>query len=583
MQGVCQTNFGIRSVADYWLDGKHRGFKINGKKLLIKGAGWTDDLLLMDSHEKLEAQIKYVRHMNLNCVRLEGFWGGTDQKLYDLCDSYGILIMAGWSCHWEHEIHMGVPVDERFGGVYKPEHIEHVANAWKDQITWLRNHPSIFVWTVASDKVPITSLEERYIKIFNQYDNTRPYLNSTGGVGSDQHVIGSEDVISEISGSSGVKMLGPYDYTAPVYWYTDNDFGGAYGFNTETGPGAQIPELRSIQKFIPDDKMWPINEVWNYHCGLYEFAHLDRFKEALIAKYGEAQNIDDFNRKAQALNYELMRPPMFEAFRVNKTISTGGVIQWMLNAAWPKMYWQLYDYYLMPTASFYAVKKACAPPLQLIYNYGDQTVYLVNDQLEESSNLIGELKVFNVDSKLVYSNRQNITAEPNSSIPLWQLENLKNLSTTFFVDLRLIGTGEIPVSTNFYWLSTQEEILDYETNLGEFAFHTPPSKQFSDFTMLQQLEAIELQVNYEIKSNQIKVALTNTNNAIAFQISLFLLDEKGNDILPIFWDDNYLSLLPNEKRAIKVYFNYQGTVQLKISGWNIKEFRTEISPKSIPI
>lgn len=578
MQSVCQTNFGIRSVADYWLDGKHRGFKINGKKLLIKGAGWTDDLLLTDSHEKLEAQIKYVRHMNLNCVRLEGFWG-TDQKLYDLCDSYGILIMAGWSCHWEHEIHMGVPVDERFGGVYKPEHIEHVANAWKNQITWLRNHPSIFVWTVASDKVPITSLEEQYIKIFDQYDNTRPYLNSTGGVGSDQHVIGSEDVISEISGSSGVKMLGPYDYTAPVYWYTDTDFGGAYGFNTETGPGAQIPELSSIKKFIPEDKLWPINEVWNYHCGLYEFAHLDRFKEALIAKYGEAQNIDDFNRKAQALNYELMRP-MFEAFRVNKTISTG-VIHWMLNAAWPKMYWQLYDYYLMPTASFYAVKKACAP-LQLIYNYGDQTVYLVNDQLEESSNLIGELKVFNVDSKLVYSNRQNITAEPNSSIPLWQLENLKNLSTTFFVDLRLIGTGEIPVSTNFYLLSTQEEILDYETNLGEFAFHTP-SKQFSDFTMLQQLETIELQVNYEIKSNQIKVALTNSNNAIAFQISLFLLDEKGNDILPIFWDDNYLSLLPNEKRAIKVHFNYQGNVQLKISGWNIKEFRTEISPKSIPI
>jgi len=132
----CELHFGIREVEDYVNDGGHRGFKINGKKVLIKGAGWTDDLLLQDNHESLTAQVGYVKHMNLNCIRLEGFWG-KDQKLYDLCDQAGILIMAGWSCHWEHEQYLGKPVDPLYGGVTEPEEIELIAQSWEDQILWL--------------------------------------------------------------------------------------------------------------------------------------------------------------------------------------------------------------------------------------------------------------------------------------------------------------------------------------------------------------------------------------------------------------------------------------------------------------
>ncbi|MHC4331669.1 MAG: glycoside hydrolase family 2, partial [Planctomycetota bacterium] len=149
---------------------------------------------------------------------------------------------------------------------------------------------------------------------------------------------------------SGVKMLGPYAYTPPVYWYTDKKRGGAYGFNTETGPGAAVPPLESIRKMIPEDHLWPIDEFWEFHCGLNEFATLDRYRQAIDRRYGKAGNVEEFARKAQVLNYELMRP-MFEAFRANKGTATG-VVQWMLNAAWPKMYWQLYDKYLMPNGAF---------------------------------------------------------------------------------------------------------------------------------------------------------------------------------------------------------------------------------------
>tara|TARA_B100001146_G_scaffold224960_1_gene245234 strand:- start:506 stop:3124 length:2619 start_codon:yes stop_codon:yes gene_type:complete len=562
-----ETRFGIRSTADYWVDDIHRGFKINGRKLLIKGAGWTDDLLLMDTHEKLETQIQYVKQMNLNCIRLEGFWG-TDQKIYDLCDEHGILIMAGWSCHWEHEIHMGVPVSERFGSVYKKDDIDHVAKAWEDQIIWLRNHPSIFVWTVASDKVPITELEEKYIESFTKYDTTRPYLNSTGGVGSDQHVIGSEDVVSEISGSSGVKMLGPYAYTAPVYWYTDINYGGAYGFNTETGPGAQVPVLQSIQKFIPEEKLWPISEVWNYHCGRYEFADLSRFNEAIEQRYGLPENIYDFDKKAQALNYELMRP-MFEAFRVNKSKTTG-IIQWMLNAAWPKMYWQVYDYYLVPTGAFYAVQKACSS-LQIIYNYGNHHIYVVNDELKSSEELMAQVRVYDINSNLLFSARRTLNAQADSSEYIMRLEEIQGLTTTYFLDLRLFDTHGNQLNTNFYWLSTQEELLDYKANLGEFAFHTP-SKQYADLTLLKQLPKVNLDARYTIEESNgelvAEVLIENRNDEIAFLICAQLVDENEELIVPVFWNDNYISLLPHEKRVLKTRFKHDGEAKVKVSGWN---------------
>ncbi len=564
-----QTRFGIREFEDYWLDEIHRGYKVNGQKVMIKGGGWTDDLFLMDNDESLEAQIKYVKQMNLNCVRLEGFWG-KDHKLYDLCDENGILLMVGWSCHWEHEHHLGAPVDERYGGVYLPEHIDHISKAWEEQVIWLRNHPSIFVWTMASDKVPIVSLEKKYIETFEKYDPLRPCLNSTGGVGSDNHVIGTYDVVSEISGSSGVKMLGPYAYTAPVYWFTNTHLGGAYGFNTETGPGAQVPQIDSLKKMIPENKLWPINDVWNFHCGKFEFADLTRFTEAITERYGKATSLEDFDKKAQAMNYELMRP-MFEAFQVYKKRSTG-VIQWMLNAAWPKMYWQLYDYYLNPTGAFYGTQKACLP-LSLIYNYGDHQIYLINDFLYNVEGLQAQIRVYDIESNLLLEKNIATDALKDSSKSIFELEEIKNLTSAYFLDLRLLDADKKEVSNNFYWLSTKEEILDYETDLGEFGYHTP-SKDYADLTLLNELPKVNLDINTEHENldseQKFTITLANNSDKIAFLINLKLVEKgTGEIILPVFWEDNFISLLAGEKRTVTVTCKSTIEAEVKVEGWNL--------------
>ncbi len=354
--------FGIREVGDYFNEGGHRGFKLNGKKILIRGGGWVDDLLLDNPRRKVEAGVQYARHMNLNALRLEGFWG-TSEDLYNLCDENGILLMAGWSCQWEWADYFGKPEDE-FGCIKSPEDIRLVAQSWKDQVKWLRNHPSVFVWAEGSDTLPRPELEKEYIKILQAEDPTRPALIST------------KEKVSAITGKSGVKMRGPYDYVPPVYWYVDKENGGAFGFNTETGPGPQVPLLESVRRMIPPRDLWPIDQVWRYHCARNEFENLDRYNAALSNRLGAPKNAEEYCKKAQFINYEAMRA-MFEAFGANKFKATG-IIQWMYNAAWPKLWWQLYDYYLLPTGAFYGARKACEP-VHILYDYGTKEIFVVNN------------------------------------------------------------------------------------------------------------------------------------------------------------------------------------------------------------
>jgi exo-1,4-beta-D-glucosaminidase len=570
VSNVSHVRFGIREIEDYMNESGHLGFKVNGKKILIKGAGWTDDLLLADTPQTIDAQLRYVRHLNLNCIRLEGIWG-KDHTLYDLCDQYGILMMVGWSCHWEHEQYLGKPVDNRYGGVISPEEIELIAQSWQDQVLWLRNHPSIFVWAVASDKVPKPELEQKYIETFKKYDPSRPYLASTGGVGSEQLIVGQDPVVSNISGSSGVKMLGPYAYTPPIYWYTDRALGGAYGFNTETSPGAVVPPLESIKKMIPEEHLWPIDEFWEYHCGLNEFHNLDRYRQALNRRYGEPAGIEEFATKAQVLNYELMRP-MFEAFRANKGPATG-VIQWMLNAAWPKMYWQLYDKYLMPTGAFYAARKACEP-LHLLYNYGDQGIYIVNDHLTALRNLEAAIRLLDINSLQVLKKTVKIDAEPESSAKIFEIPKFENISKTYFLDLRLYNDKGIEIDNNFYWLSTRPDVLDYDATVEPWPYYTP-SKEFADLTALNSLPTAVVKFEYHTESTnqqqKITATLDNVGKTIAFFNELKISDKKtGETILPVFWEDNYVSLLPGEKRTIEATFPAtKGHIVLTINGWNL--------------
>ncbi len=551
-----QIRFGIREVSDYLNANGHKAYKLNGKNILIRGGGWVDDIFLDYNPEKLEAQIEYAKQTNLNTIRLEGFWGNS-QELYNLCDEKGILLMAGWSCQWEWTKLFGKETNGRYGGITSPEDIQLVSTYWRDQIKWFRNHPSIFVWLMASDLVPHPDLEKKYHEILKQEDGTRP------------HLISAAKRRSDISGLSGVKMNGPYDYVPPSYWYTDTTTGGAYGFNTETSPGPQIPPLESIKKFIPRDHLWPIDSVWFYHCGGNVFGTLERYNDAMDKKLGAPKNLEEYCSKAQFLNYEGVRA-MFEAFVANRYNATG-IIQWMYNSAWPKLWWQLFDYYLMPNGAFYGTKKACEP-LHLIYNYANKNIILANLSYNDYIDLKAKVTVYNLDLKKVFSKEYSLSINQDENKSVCSLNELTGLSTTYFVDLRLSDKTGKEVSNNFYCLSTKEDVLDYQNN----EWYVTPTKEHGDLTLLNNLPEAKVTAkdSYSLKDDKmiVTIEINNTSPELALLVNLNLRDKKsGDSILPIFLDDNYFSLLPDEKRTITGWFNYKDQKPyVEVSGWNIK-------------
>jgi exo-1,4-beta-D-glucosaminidase len=571
-----EKKYGIREVTSY-LDGKkNRAFQINGKFVLIKGGGWTDDLLLQDTRESVEAQLRYVRQMNMNSIRLEGFWG-KDDNLYNLCDEYGILVMVGWSCEWEWEEYLHKPCDEKYGGAVSPEDISLISASWFDQMMWLRNHPSIYVWMTGSDKLPAPELEKKYIDLGKKYDPSRSYITSAGGAGTeDNAVVSAVPIYSKISGPTGMKMLGPYDFTPPVYWFTDTSLGGAYGFNTETCPGTSIPPLASLKRMVPEESLWPIDKkYWEYHTGRNQFTTLDRYRKALSSRYGESSSVEEFAYKSQVSNYEVMRP-MFEAFVAHKPVSTG-LIQWKLNSAWPDMIWQLYDSYLQPNGSFYGVRKACNP-LHAIYRYGFDDIYLANEDLNDAEALTVKIRAFDLKSKEIFVDEWKGDIKSNTSEFIYKLPEIKGLTPVWFLDLRVYDKENQEVDNNLYWLSTKKDILDYNAAKKlSWAFYTP-TKQFADYTALNQLPKVKMNFDYQFtkgdESGEITLKVKNSADAIAFFLFMDVVDQQtGKPILPIFWDDNYVTLLPGEERTYRAkYFlrNSGGEKPvIKVNGWNV--------------
>ena len=555
-----RIKFGIRTLSKYFTDKGALGYKINGEKILIRGGGWVDRLLLEDTNESNEAQLDYVKDMHLNTIRLEGFWG-KDQNLYDLCDEKGILVMVGWSCQWEWSHYLGIPTDEKYGGIVSEENMKMMSSAFRDQIVWLRNHPSVISWIAGSDLEPKPELEKMYFKIFKEYDSTRVYLASAKNT-------------TTLNGPTGVKMEGPYAYVPPVYWYSDTIKGGAYGFNTETGPGAQVPPVQSIKKMISEEHLWPIDTIWNYHCGRFEFGDLRRYNKAMTKRYGAPKDLQDFEKKAQLLNYELIRP-MFEAFSAYRYKATG-VIQWMLNSAWPEMYWQLYDYYLMPNGAYYGAKIA-QRPYHIIYDYHRRSLWAVNDRLEDKNDCSLKLRVYDINSQLKFEKEIAVNLKANRSDEILSLVKL-NIPGVYFIDTRLYNKQGIEIDNNFYWISSRRDILDYEDK-SEAWYVTTPSKQYAGFTALNSMPKVEIESEMTVRKGDTKtifeVTLKNKSDKIAFFINSAINDKNtGETILPVIWSDNYISLLPGETRVLKARINnskLEGkNTELAIDGYNFK-------------
>jgi exo-1,4-beta-D-glucosaminidase len=480
--------------------------------------------------------------MNLNTVRLEGKLGS--DELFDLADEMGILVMPGWQCcdFWQH------------WDKWTPKDHEIADASLYSQISRLRGHPSVFVWLNGSDEIPSPPVEKGYLAILQERDWPNPIMNSAA------------DRISPISGPSGVKMTGPYDYVPPEYWYLDKDrAGGAFSFNTETGPGAAVPSVSIIRRTLPQNSWWPIDEQWNYHAALGKFAQYTRFDAAMDATYGPASSLENYSLKAQLMAYDGERA-MFEAYGANKYRATG-VIQWMLNNAWPSFYWHLYDYYLVPGGGYFGTRKA-NEPLHIQYRFDDRSVVVVNSRLTAHQGLRATARVVDLAGQPRFTRESELNVAADGVAGAFAIPEQ---TTTTFLELELRDDRGRKVSENFYWIPAKLA----ELNWGKTTYVNTPAIRYADMRDLASLPRASVQ--FSASSGKARgeavVEVRNNSSSVAFFLH-FRAVKPGTDeeIAPVFWDDNFISLMPGDARALTVsgLADAKGEMEIKLDGWNVQ-------------
>jgi exo-1,4-beta-D-glucosaminidase len=553
-----ESQFGIREITSELNANGRRTFSINGKKILIRGGGWSPDMMLRENSQRLRYELNYVQDMGLNTIRLEGKL--ESKEFFELADERGILVMAGWCCcdHWEHWPN------------WKPEDYVIAEQSLRDQIYRLRSHPSLLVWLNGSDNPPPPDVEQTYLKVEKDLQWPNPVISSATGKRA------------AFSGDSGVKMSGPYEYVAPSYWMEDSlganhpqncsegGCGGGYGFNTETSPGPAVPPIETIHAMLPKEHWWPIDDWWNYHAGGGSFKDIHVFTEALNARYGAANSLEDYASKAQVQAYEGIRA-MYEAYSRNKYTS-GGVIQWMLNNGWPSVIWHLYDFYLRPGGGYFGAKTAMQS-LNPIYGYDDHSIYVVNSRYQDAKGVRVVTKVLNLDMSEKFSNESAVDIPADGVAKVAELPAISDLSPTYFVALRIVDANGNIAGSNFYWLSTKPETVDWSRS----NWYTTPTASYADFTALAQLPKVKLKVTERSErkgeDEMTHVTLENPMKDLAFFVRLKVDKGKGGEeILPVLWQDNYISLLPGEKREITATYRATelGTTSpyVEVKGWN---------------
>jgi len=499
--------------------------------------------------ERQDIQLRYALAMHLNAIRLEGNY--ENDHFWTLTDSLGILVMTGWVCcsAWEEWPKWG------------PEQYTVAAASLRDQIRRLRAHPSALVWLNGSDNPPPANVERMYLDIERQEAWPNPTISSASAKPA------------QFSGASGVKMTGPYDWVPPSYWLQDSTHGGAWAYNTETSPGAAVPPIESMRRMIPArDIRWPLDSVWLYHAAGGQFTHLlDRFDTALVKRYGPPRNVADFTRKSQLMTYEGERA-MFEAYRRNKYASTG-VIQWMFNNAWPSIYWHLFDWYLRPGGGFFGTMRA-NEPVHPMFSYDDRSIVVVNGTRLPVSRARLSTRVLRLDGTVVSAQDTALDLPADSSVRVFVLPEPPGVSGAYFVALRLTGSDGRELGRNFYWLSTHPDVLaDTST------WYMTPVTQYADYTALALMPQATVTATARFTaaagSTRARVTLVNAGKTVAFFVRLQLTGRGGQEALPVFWEDNYISLLPGETRTLTATVRTRdlggAAPHVIVSGWNVRK------------
>ena len=342
---------------------------------------------------------------------------------------------------------------------------------------------------------------------------------------------------------------GPYRALPVKEYFTLKN--GSDKFHSERGM-PNVMNYESLARTLKPEDLWPQSGKWGQHDYTMEGAQGGSSFNAIIEKgFGQPQNAKEFTDLAQWVNYNGYRG-MFESRSLNRK----GLLLWMTHPAWPSMVWQTYDYYFEPTAAYFGCMKA-NEPLHIQWNPATDEVEVVNYSAGSHPSLTAKAQVINMDGSVVWEKEANVNSNEDTTEKCIRLEFPSNVSSAHFLKLYLIENGKV-VSDNFYIRGTEEG--NYQA-----------IKQMPKVSLKQELDTQK--ADNENWSGCI--TLKNTSQTPALMIRINVLGaEDGDQILPMFYSDNYFSLLPGEEKTVTFRWKDVDTrgnaPKVVVSGYNVK-------------
>ena len=495
---------------------------VNGRRFIGRGGNWgfSENNL---NYRGREYDIAIDYHADMNFTIMRNWVGQTgDVELYEACDRHGIMI---WQDFW-----LANPAD----GPDPDDNRMFLANA-EDYLRQHRSHPSLVIYCGRNEGFPPKEIDEGLRSIIKKYHPGLHYISS--------------------SADGCVSGHGPYRALTPKEYFTLPS--GNDRFHSERGMPAVMTFESMLRTYSPD-ALWPQNKQWGQHDFTLSGAQAGESFNKLIADgYGEPQSAEEFAQLGQFINYDGYRA-MFESRSLNRK----GLLLWMSHPAWPSMTWQTYDWYFEPTAAYFGCKKA-SEPLHIQWNPADNNIEIVNYNAGDYHGLNVRAMVMNTDGSVVWEKSGSFDSTEDTTVKCFAVEFPSEVSETHFIKLYLTDSEGNTLSDNFYINGTE-----YGNHQAMASMSKADVKVSSNFEKVAD--------GSEIHGDEWRgsVVLENRSKVPAVMVRLNVVGRQdGGQILPMFYEDNYFSLMPGEKKTVTLRWydadSRGNSPEVIVSGYNM--------------
>ena len=612
-QSKTSIRFGIRKV-EHFLHPKTRGrtFRVNGLSIFLQGGNWihTDQFFRYSSNAKRYSdEVKLHAQMGLNLIRVWG--GGISERpeFYNAADEQGILIMQ--------EFWMTGDNNGRWAGNYSwPEDHSIFLACVRDTVVMLRNHPSLLFWVGGNElypaaKSPPLSIRTAVPDIIRELDQPgRFYIPSSMSNYTDYD---PEYALAPKDGPYGILLDSDFYERNPglTFWNGSRAQDLVIGFQPELG-SVSTPTYESMRRFMSRDTLenhFPgidpenssIHHIWTFHKYISYTTSNETWRKSsnqqLERPFDHVYNFFSGNPPKSARDYAsaanivqmFQYQAMFEGFQTFMWDYYSAVIMWKSQSPWPVLRGAFYDSWLKQTGGYWGIRRALSRQIHIQLNLRSWQPTVINKGFSDYSTraklevrttlysaMTGRL-VASVSQPMPTDSVHIVKAQSVTALhEAVQFPKLSGVETSSLVRMQLVeidNNGDIMkvLAENSYLRSDPSTSPQNYSDLGIM-------REARDSWVELTLDSVQL----DPKSATMMIVL-HADKSLSQPAHFVELDivARGNGkavdnrILPIFWSDNLITLLPGERRTLtaqgsRLLDRDQEEWSLEIRGWNVK-------------